>query len=403
MLEARGRMVDLDLDGMMARYGAIVALSPEASLSLGSMEGVTTAQTVARRSVPLWTGLALTGLATAAAYTLHFLPMAPFTLADGSHPAGSAMLAIVIGVLMGNFLSLPANTSAGCRQIVKKLIPVAIVCIGAGLNFIDIGQASTRSLCLMLICMAVAYAAAYWIGRRFGLSQKTSILLGMGTSICGSSAIVATAPLVGAEDDEMVLSIGAINVLGLAAMLALPIAGAALRMPADQFGVWCGTTIHAVPQVLAAGDAHFADRLEAVNWATLIKLARVVMLAPMVMILALIYVRSRTDSPTNESPQIKYAQLTPWFIWGFLFMALLNTMGWLPTLVFDGQAVDAGVSVGGLFKQTGKILLTVCMAAIGLEVRLHKMIGVGAKALGAGLIATLILATTSYLLIQLMI
>lgn len=387
---------------MAQLYGGLISISAEAAVSLGSMEGMLD---VPHRAEPATAapvlggrvgGYVLAALLAAAAYGMHYLPFAPFAMPTSTgeirRPIGAAMLAIVFGVVVANLIKLPKPVVTGAKGIVKSVIPYAIVCIGAGLNLIAIGNAGIVPLVIMLGAVATAYASAYLIGRALGLSHKTAALLGVGTGICGSSAIVAAAPLIDAEDDDLVLSVGTVNLLGLVMMLLLPIVAPLLSMSSQRFGVWCGASIHAVPQVLAAGDAYFKGGKEAalsVEWATLIKLGRVALLAPVVFTLALVHSRKKTAQGENGGVTVKYHQLVPWFIWGFVIMAALGTMDWIPKLTF-GDAEP--IVLADFLTFTGKVLLTFAMAAIGLGVNLRLLVGVGGRAVIAGAISSVLLA-----------
>lgn len=402
MTNIQERITEVDPSGM-SLYQSAVSLSPAAVVSLGSMEGVPDrpGSKPAAPALPAPViGIALAVLVTGAAYLLHQLPVWPFAIA-GKHPISATLLAIVLGVLIRNLVTLPESISVGTKMLVKRLIPIAIVCIGAGLNFGQLRGAGPLALGVMVVCVIVGYGATVFIGRLLGLPNKTAVLLGVGTGICGSSAIVAAAPLIDAEDEDVVLSVGTVNLLGLVAMLALPAIASAVGMAAQAFGIWCGCTIHAVPQVLGAGDGHYADPTLAVEWATLIKLARVVLLAPLMLVLAIAYARRR--KPDSDAPKVHPTRLIPWYIWGFIALALLNTLGWLPTMTFAfGQSSSAPTTQLALAESlttAGKFLLVLALAGIGLEVRLRKLIAVGSRAIGAGLISTVVLALVAYLLI----
>ena len=398
MADQSSRLAGLDHDGLATLYGGIVTLSPEAALSLGSMEGVYDTPVRQAPVIPgRWGGYLLAAAAAAAAYGLHYLPIAPFTLDTASggtrHPIGAAIIAIILGVMIANLIKLPKPVVAGAKSIVRSVIPYAIVCVGAGLNLVAISQAGLSALSIMLGAVVFAYGAAYLIGRMLGLPHKTATLLGVGTGICGSSAIVAAAPLIDAEDEDMVLSIGAVNLLGLIMMLLLPAVAPLIGISAERFGVWCGATIHAVPQVLAAGDAYYtggADAAKSAEWATLIKLGRVALLAPLVFVLALVHARKRASVGSGDNVSVRYHQLVPWFIWGFIIMAALATKGWLPHLSF-GEGGDT-IALADVIKFAGKVLLTFAMAAIGLGVNLRLMIGVGGRAVIAGALSSILLA-----------
>jgi uncharacterized integral membrane protein (TIGR00698 family) len=395
------RLEGLDHDGLAQMYGGLISLSAEAAMSLGSMEGVAfeapaRAEPDASAKVGHGAGYVLAGLLAAAAYGLHHLPVPPFAIRTAAgevrHPIGDAIIAILLGVLIANVLKLPKPVVAGAKQVVKSVIPYAIVCIGAGLNLIAIGHAGVTALLIMLSAVVVAYVSSYLVGRMLGLSPKTAALLGVGTGVCGSSAIVAAAPLIDADDEDLVLSVGTVNLLGLVMMLLLPLVAPLIALDAQRFGVWCGASIHAVPQVLAAGDAYFKGgdaAASSVEWATLIKLGRVAMLAPVVFVLALMHSRQKAAAGMRGGVAVKYHQLVPWFIWGFVIMAALGTMDLIPKVTF-GDAEP--IALSELLQFTGKLLLTFAMAAIGLGVNLRMLIGVGGRAVIAGAVSSIILA-----------
>lgn len=394
-------------------YAAL--LNADSFLSLGSMEGVyepvvtkPSAPVVPARVAELLPGYLLAAGVGVLAVLVHDLPVWPFTSQgpEGTrHPVSTTIIAITLGLLLRNLLPLPETVRTGCKHIVKKIIPLAIVCTGAGLNLVALGSVGLTALMITVICIGVAVGGCYFLGRFMGLGWKTSLLLGTGTGICGNSAIVAVAPLVDAEDDDLVISIGAVNLFGLVTMLALPALGGLMHMNSEAFGVWAGTSIHAVPQVVAAG---FAYTPEAGTLATLVKLVRVTMLAPLVFLLAIMYRRDHPAMQDSTAPfTVRYARLVPWFVWGFLLLAVCNSLGLLPTMEFPHAPALAAFGfesglrapLGGMFEYVGKVFLILAMAAIGLEVNLRVLLRAGSTAIRAGLICTLLLVAVSLVLI----
>ena len=330
------------------------------------------------KSTPFWVPCLLATAVTLFAYLVHFAPFAPFTVPGGGHPISTAMIAILIGLVVRNTTGMPLTLVAGCKTVVRRSIPLAILCTGAGLNLAHLMSVGPTVLSITLACVMFATASTYFIGRLFGLGHKTAILLGAGTGICGNSAIVAVAPLIDAEDDDIALSVGAVNLLGLLAMLTLPALGSWLSIGGEEFGVWAGSSIHAVPQAVTAG---FALGPEAGAMATLVKLVRVAMLAPMVFVVAALRLRGSGERRTS------CVGLIPWFVWGFLACATLGTFGLIPTTTISAA---------------GKTLLTLAMSAIGLGVDIRHFTSVGGKAIAAGLVSTVTLAAASLMLITLL-
>ena len=191
-----------------------------------------------------------------------------------------------------------------------------------------------------------------------------SMPIGAGTAICGTGAIIAAVPVIGAGDEDVAISVGAVNLLGLARMICLPLLGGLLQLPRDVYGIWAGTSIHAVPQVVTAA---FAFGEESGSLATLVKLMRVTLLAPFLILLVLIYSKNKA----GEGYHVRLSKMIPSFLWGFLLLAALTTMQLIPALRFElaGWAPNSvrsfQVPLAGVLVNVGNIPLTIMMAAMG--------------------------------------
>ncbi|HRQ75189.1 MAG TPA: putative sulfate exporter family transporter [Phycisphaerales bacterium] len=349
---------------------------------------------------PMWgasIGWILSIFVAAAAYGVEYLPFPPFQVVEPTGavraPLSAAIIAILLGAIIRNVAKLPSSVSFGCRAIVRYVIPLAIVLVGAGLNLAVVRSIGMVSMAIIIVCILLALGAAYAVGTALGLPRKTSVLLGAGTAICGSSAIVAIAPLIKADSKDLVLSVSTVYLTGVAFMLTMPAIGTALGMSPEAFGVWVGTSIHAVPQAVTAGFA-IADAGEV---ATLVKLVRVAMLAPLALLIALLAANGR-----GEIRSIRIMQLVPWFIWGFVGMAIVSTIVRMPDVLDEETMADAA-NVLAWINRAGTVLLTLSMAAIGLEVDLREMARVGSRALLACAVASVILAAGSYVMISLVL
>jgi uncharacterized integral membrane protein (TIGR00698 family) len=378
-------------------YGYI---SDEALLSLDSMEGihalphaVTAKAKVAPRSEfwrPSWNGYGLAALVAALSYAIHYLPFPPFQVGP-RYPVSAAIIAIVGGVLARNVLPLPGAAVDAAKGLARRLIPLTIVLTGAGLNLARVATVGSTALAITVVCISVSMAAAIWLGRMFKVWHRTALLIGAGTAICGTSAIVAVAPLIEAEDQDLMLSIGTVNILGLVLMFLLPALGGLLHLRDEAFGVWAGTSIHAVPQVVAAGFAYSAP---AGALATLVKLVRVTLLAPFLFVLGYSYARR-----SGSAVSIQYHRLVPPFVYGFLALSLANTLNLLPVLQFHFGAYP----LSDLLSSLGELFLTLSMAAMGLEVNVRFLARTGGRAVLTGAAASMVLCTVSLLLIRLLL
>jgi uncharacterized integral membrane protein (TIGR00698 family) len=380
----------------MAREPYLSALSDEAMASFSAMEGWSEAAVenrarVAQKTPSAWPGYLTAAAVAGAALALHALPIRILQLTS------PAIMAILFGLAVRNLLHLPAPMVEAAKTMVRRLVPLTIVLTGAGLNLGALAAVGLPAVVVTVLSMAVAMAGAWYAGRVLGLWRRTSILIGAGTAICGNSAIVAVAPLIDAEDDDVMLSMTTINLLGLVLMFASPLLGRLLGFSDAGFGVWAGSTIHAVPQVVTAA---FAYSEEAGALATLVKLVRVAFLAPLVFLLAGAYTRHH-----NTRMKVHYTRLIPPFIWGFLLMALLNTAGLLPSLEFRplGNQEPLRIALAPALTQAGNWVLAVAMAAMGLEVNLRFLARVGRLALLVGLASCIAMCVASLMLIQVML
>jgi uncharacterized integral membrane protein (TIGR00698 family) len=377
-------------------------LSREALLSLGSMEGAYDLPVVERKAPQIvpkpaaavnpWPGYLAAAAVTLLAYAIHYLPFAPFRVegdAGVRRPVSAAILAIFAGALAGNLLPVGRAVLEGAKNVARRAIPWTIVLTGATLSVGHARAVGLRGCAIIVATMSASMLSAWVAGKALGLYPRTSVLIGAGTAICGNSAIIAVAPLIDAEDRDVMLSMGSINVLGLGLMFVSPFVGNWIGFTDERYGVWAGSTIHAVPQAVAAG---FAFSARAGGMATLVKLVRVALLAPLLLGLAFAYARSRKDGVT-----VHYGRLVPTFLWGFFALFVLNSLGLLPVLQFQNGYSLASASV---LAEGGNILLALAMAAMGLEVNLRMMARVGGAAMVVGTVATVAACVVSWALIR---
>jgi len=348
-------------------------------------------------------GVALTFVIAVAAYFVQRLPFPPLTLADGRHPIDALILAILFGLLIRNTLPLARVLGPGIKYSVQSVLPFAIVLMGAKLDFFDVLRVSSQALGINVICVLVALGGTIWLCRRTGVGQKLGLLIAIGTAICGGTAIAVSAPIIEADEEDTAFAVSAITVFGLAWIFVFPLVGGALGLSQHEFGVWAGTGIHATPQVMAAGFA-YGDTAGEV--ATIVKLVRVLLLAPLIVGLGAWYAREkrkRDQAHVTERPP--WTKFFPPFVFGFLGVAILNTANLLPDFTFHLQqsvlwdAGDVPVSMAQASTATSGFLITVAMAGVGLGVNLKGFLAVGLKAFYVGLFAAVVLASFSLALI----
>jgi uncharacterized integral membrane protein (TIGR00698 family) len=301
----------------------------------------------------------------------------------------TSTLALVLGAVLGALPGVRARLADGVKRVSKAAIPVAIVLIGFGLDAKAFAQGDSlvSGLVAVLLAMSVAFAAAMAFGRLLGLDSKTSVLLAAGTAVCGNSAIMAVAPAVKPRDEDVALTVGVVNVLSVLLLFGLPPLAGMLGLEGTRGGAVAGLTIHALPQALAAGESIGPAALEA---ATLYKLMRVSMLAPLV--LAVTWAFREQGSEDQGSGRVG----VPVFLLLFVAAAAARSAG----------LVDGSISLGGAERALwewatvgGKAFLAVALAAIGVGLDVRTLLRVGPRVLAAGLAAVGLLVGTSALLV----
>lgn len=335
------------------------------------------------------------GLALAAG-ALAKAPFAPFTLGSGQHPLGASSLAILFGIVLVNLLPLSSRWLPGIRFATRVILPAGIVLLGARLALSDLMKVGLQGLLLSLVSIGTCALVTVVLVRLFGLPAKLTTLVGIGTAICGGSAIAAAAPVIEAEEEDIAWSVAAVALLGLVAMFLLPVVGHVLGVDSTHFGMWAGLTIQQTPQVVAAGLAYGGDAGEV---ATLIKLVRVTLLAPMVFLLGLVYARRRSDAP-GARRRLLWARVLPPFVLGFLLMATLRSLGWLDVTLPVGMGVPGRSTLADLAHAGDHFALATAMAAIGLETRLATFRRTGLSPLGAGAVAAVAATVATYLALR---
>jgi uncharacterized integral membrane protein (TIGR00698 family) len=303
----------------------------------------------------------------------------------GKHPVEAAVIAVVLGILIRNIGIVPKVCHPGIKAFEKILI-LGIVLIGASLDFRNIGSQGPNMLAIVLIAMTVSFFVIYFLGKSFKLPTALAILLSVGTTICGGSAIAVTAPLIKAKEEETSYAISTIALWGLIAILLYPKMAQLFGVTDVGFGVFAGTAIHSTPQVVGAGFI-FSDL--AGKTATAVKLVRNCFMVPLAFLIAVWYTKNILTTQKGEGTHVNVAKAFPWFLFGYFIMAGLNTKGY-----FSPEGVRA-------FNTAGRFLILLGLAGIGLNTVFSSFKKVGIKPLIVGLIGSVVVAGCSVIMINL--
>lgn len=330
--------------------------------------------------VSLMPGLVLCIFVTAAAMVLQNVEEAAF-----GHPYVEALvIAILLGIALRGFWEPGEVWQGGISFSAKTLLEIAVVLLGASISLGAIVASGPALLSGIVATVAAALAASYATSRALGLPRRVSILIACGNSICGNSAIAAVAPVIGADSDDVASSIAFTAILGVVVVLGLPLFIPLLALSETQYGVLAGLTVYAVPQVLAATVPVSAVSAQL---GTLVKLVRVLMLGPVVVLLSLFRSRLNASGPARR-PGLFY--LVPWFIIGFLVLAAARSANLIPASLLGPIMISA------------KVLTVISMAALGLGVDLRVVGRVGGRVTVAVVVSLLVLMAISIALLRLL-
>lgn len=302
---------------------------------------------------------------------------------------GGAVVAMLLG--MGLAQVLPGERlEAGCDFVVRVILPLGIVLLGARVRLEDLAALGMWGLGMGVGVIALSCSVFLALARWGRLAPRLAILLALGNGICGGSAIAAAAPVLGARRDEIAASISAVMIAGTIGTLALPFLGHRLDLSPEVFGLWAGLSLQQTPQVVAAGLSYGP---EAGAIATSAKLVRIALLTPVIFGLGLA-MRRRTDAPACS-----LLHHIPGFLWGFLLLSAFSTLSLLPQIGIGFEpgswlgAWHAELSVREVAAQGSQACMTLAMAAIGLQTRRETLARVGPGALGAALLGAVVVST----------
>jgi uncharacterized integral membrane protein (TIGR00698 family) len=304
------------------------------------------------------------------------IALVSYALASVMPIVGGPVFAIIIGMLIALPRSLPTRFQPGIRFAAKSVLQLSIVLLGATLQLEAIVRSGMRALPVMLGSAVITLTAAYLVGRLLGIDRDLRRLLGIGTTICGASAIAALAGVIAVSETEVAYAISTVFFFNIAAVLTFPWIGHILGLSQYAFGLWAGTAINDTSSVVAAG---YVFGHAAGNEAVIAKLTRTTLIIPIV----LFYAGKRIWAARKRSGAAERATILPLFIVWFVVAATLNSFGLIPP-----RAHAALIDVA-LF------LIIVALAAVGLSANARAIRQAGPRPLALGFILWAIIAASS--------
>lgn len=304
-------------------------------------------------------GILLTALIATAATLIHLIP--------GFGNVSALILSILLGMGMRNLFGAPAAAKAGIAFSLRRLLRAAIILLGLQLTAVQVATIGIEGVLATVLTLAATFLFTLWVGRRLGIGRSLTTLIATGVSICGASAVVAANAVVEGDDEDVAYAIATVTVFGSLSMVLYPLFSAVMHLGPHTFGFWAGVSIHEIAQVVAAA---FQEGQDAGHFGTVVKLTRVLMLAPVVLLLACVWKRGRRDKPAGGR-----RGSTPWFAFGFLLMVLANSV--LP--------ISTEQHIGAATVTT--FLLAMALAAMGLETDIRKLKAKGFRPLALAALA----------------
>lgn len=287
-------------------------------------------------------------------------------------PVVSALLvAIVLGMIVGNLAPLPPSTEPGIKYASKRLLRIGVVLLGLQVSLADIASLGWGMVVVVVGVVTLTFALTLAIGRLLRVSLPATLLVASGFSICGAAAVAACDGVIDAKDEEVASALAQVVLFGTAMIAVIPLLSGALGLSEHQAGLWAGASTHEVAQVVAAAGIIGPGALAV---AVIVKLARVVLLAPVMAILATWQRRRQAESgPGGAKPP-----LVPLFVVGFLVAVVIASLGVVPAPVL------------AVVKVIQTFLLSAAMFALGTGVNVRKLLGMGARPIALGASATAI-------------
>lgn len=280
---------------------------------------------------------------------------------------GGPVFGIVLGILVRNIFSPGSRFDPGIRFASKYILQWSIVALGAGLSLSQVAHTGLDSLAVTSVTITVAGISAWGLGRMLGVGERLRLLIGVGTAICGGSAIAAVTPIVKPDDHETAFAISTIFLFNLVAVLLFPALGHLLHLSDSGFGMWAGTAINDTSSVVAAG---YSYSKAAGDYATVVKLTRATLIIPICLALTLVVAYRKKRQGAGS---FNLARIFPWFILWFLVASALRTAGVIPSglLPFIHDAAE--------------FMIILALTAIGLSSNLRRMAATGVRPILLGL------------------
>lgn len=286
---------------------------------------------------------------------------------------GGAVFAILLGMVIGTFWKQKGAAGPGIKFASKKILQTAVVLLGFGLPLTQLAQVGVMSLPVILSTISASLITAAVLCRVMHVPGRTATLIGVGSSICGGSAIAATAPVIKADDQEVAHAISVVFLFNVLAALIFPTLGDVIGLSNNGFGLFAGTAVNDTSSVTAAAAVWdgMHPGANALDYATIVKLTRTLAIIPITLVLAFV----RTKRAKTDGTKVDLKKIFPMFILYFLLASVITTVC---------VSVGVSASVFAPLKTLSKFLIVMAMCAVGLNTNIVKLVKTGGKPLIMG-------------------
>ncbi|HEY8500654.1 MAG TPA: putative sulfate exporter family transporter [Clostridia bacterium] len=344
-------------------------------------------------------GLFLAVVLTLAAYLIS--NVSGMFIPGDINPFSPTFCAMLLGLLVGNIITLDKRFSAGIKFGLKKILRLGIVLMGIRLSILSVLKIGTAAVVLVLACIVSALIITIFLTKKANISKRLGILIAAGTSICGVSAIAATSPVIDADEEETSYAIGTITVFGLLATLIYPyLTELVLGLDVVQAGFFIGTSIHDTSQVTGAALmydqlwAHMSPGgLSGADIAITTKLVRNTFMIAVIPMLGYIF---SSGKEKGGKARLSITSYVPFFVFGYVLFGVLRTIG---DFAFGDESL--WVNIWNTIKDTATYLITAAMVCVGLNTNVKKLTKLGYKPLVVGLISAVSVGLVSFLIVVL--
>ncbi|MCU7557485.1 YeiH family protein [Macrococcus capreoli] len=306
------------------------------------------------------------GIACIATILGHFIPI-----------IGGIIFSIILGIIINNTTRVSNTFQPGIKYASKKVLQYAIIVMGFTLNLRIVAAMGMSSLPITLITITAALLSSVLLGKLLNISENIRTLIGVGTAICGGSAIAAASPIIDAKDDEIAFSLSTIFLFNIIAVFLFPVLGHSIGLSDVGFGHFAGTAINDTSSVVAAGYAYSES---AGDTATIVKLVRALMIIPVCLLLVALQMRRK------QQTEFRFKKVFPWFILYFFIASVIAT------------AMNLPEAIVGYIKIISTLMISIAMAGIGLSVDIKKFLAIGMKPVLLGASVWCVVAVTSLMM-----